>query len=1060
MKKGILLSLTLFFCTVAFGQELTISGIVTDSTSGKTLPGVNVYVESTTIGTSTDINGKYQLTVPEETKQLSFSYVGYKEKQVPINGRTQINVQLAPTVEALDEVVVIGYGTQKKSLVTGAISKVTPEKINKNQTRIEQSIQGKTAGVNIMQESGSPGAGVTVRVRGTGSNIDADPLFIVDGMRTDGMEYLNPEDIESIEVLKDAASAAIYGAEGANGVVLITTKSAEKGKSKINYSYSHGWQDAANYIEVMNASQYASYFREGRRHEIISQYPPGTDIPEELMNNLIDNSYPFNPDTLGSGTNWMNEIFQTAPVKKHHLSIQGGSERTKVFASASYFDQDGIVGGAKANFNRATARVNVDHEAKDWLKIGSKISYTHFERKQLNENNEFGGVISNAMAIDPLTDVYVDKIEDLPDKYLNQIYDNFENIDNSSLKAPGDKGYFGMSPYVQNEIVNPVAQINNEHNRWTQDKLMAGFYADIEPIKDLHVKTTYDIDLSYGNNFYWIPRTYYHSINYNYRSSTGQATDRWFTWQLENVANYTKSFGDHTVNMLAGMTAREYNHFNLNGRGEVLQEESWNFAVLDAVLSDTTRAAAGGYRDENRLFSYFGRVQYDFQEKYLLNATLRADGSSKLAKGNKFRYFPSVSLGWVVSRENFQLPEPINFLKLRGSWGRNGSIGSLGNFEYVSTISSGAVSSYYLSGGTKLTGAEPDQLANPDLVWETSEQIDIGFDLYLFKSQVTLSTDYYRKTTIDLITTGPVPLYVGNDQPKVNAGDVVNTGLEFELGLKKKIGDFSYDITALASYLKNEVTYIGNKASVLLGANLGTTGAITRAEEGKPMWFFYGYQDDGIFRTRDEINSYTNEDGELIQPNAIPGDIKFKDINDDGKISEADKTMIGNPHPKWTFSLSSTLRYKNFDLNLFFNGRADADVYFGAHRTDLNMNNKPEFFYEDAWTPENKSAEFPRLTAGDANRNFSHNSMYVFDGSFLRLQNAELGYTLPDKLLSRAKIQSLRVYVSGQNLFLLTKYPGDPELGSIGGYNGNSIGVDRGLYPRARVFTVGANVTF
>jgi hypothetical protein len=301
---------------------------------------------------------------------------------------------------------------------------------------------------------------------------------------------------------------------------------------------------------------------------------------------------------------------------------------------------------------------------------------------------------------------------------------------------------------------------------------------------------------------------------------------------------------------------------------------------------------------------------------------------------------------------------------------------------------------------------------------------------------------------------------VGNDQPKVNAGDVVNTGLEFELGLKKKIGDFSYDITALASYLKNEVTYIGNKASVLLGANLGTTGAITRAEEGKPMWFFYGYQDDGIFRTRDEINSYTNEDGELIQPNAIPGDIKFKDINDDGKISEADKTMIGNPHPKWTFSLSSTLRYKNFDLNLFFNGRADADVYFGAHRTDLNMNNKPEFFYEDAWTPENKSAEFPRLTAGDANRNFSHNSMYVFDGSFLRLQNAELGYTLPDKLLSRAKIQSLRVYVSGQNLFLLTKYPGDPELGSIGGYNGNSIGVDRGLYPRARVFTVGANVTF
>jgi len=311
-----------------------------------------------------------------------------------------------------------------------------------------------------------------------------------------------------------------------------------------------------------------------------------------------------------------------------------------------------------------------------------------------------------------------------------------------------------------------------------------------------------------------------------------------------------------------------------------------------------------------------------------------------------------------------------------------------------------------------------------------------------------------------LITTGPVPLYVGNDQPKVNAGDVVNQGIELELGLKKRIGDFSYDITAVASYLKNEVTYIGNKASVLLGANLGTTGAITRAEEGKPMWFFYGYQADGIFESREEVNAYQNEAGDLIQPNAIAGDIRFVDINDDGKITEADKKMIGNPHPKWTFSLSSTLTYKNFDLNLFFNGRAGADVYFGAYRTDLNMNNKPEFFYEDAWTPENTSADFPRLTAGDANNNFSHNSMFVFDGSFLRLQTAELGYTLPDKLTSKANIGRLRVYVSGQNLFLLTNYPGDPELGSIGGYNGNSIGVDRGLYPRARVFTVGANLTF
>jgi TonB-linked SusC/RagA family outer membrane protein len=642
---------------------------------------------------------------------------------------------------------------------------------------------------------------------------------------------------------------------------------------------------------------------------------------------------------------------------------------------------------------------------------------------------------------------------------LPQIYANFNRPENSSLKAPGDDGYFGMSPYVQNEIANPIAQMNNEHNRWQQDKVLASFYTEIKPIEGLNIRSSYDIDLSYGNSLYWTPRYYYHSINYNFRNNTGQSTDKWYTWQLENVADYSKTIGDHSMNFMMGMTAREYNHFNLNGYGEVLQEESWNFAVLNSVLSDTTRAAAGGYRDENRLLSYFGRVQYDYQEKYMLNATLRADGSSKLAEGNKFRYFPAVSLGWVVTNEEFKLPDVIDFFKVRASWGRNGSIGSLGNFDYVSTIVSNAESSYYLSGGNRLTGAEPSSLANPNLVWETSEQIDIGFDLYLFNSQITLSADYFQKTTIDLITTGPVPLYVGNDQPLVNAGDVVNSGVELELGLKKKMGDFSYDIIANAAYLNNEVTYIGNRASVLLGANLGTTGAITRAEEGLPMWYFYGYQDDGVFSSWQEVQSYTNEEGELIQPEAVPGDVKFKDIDGDGKITETDKTMIGNPHPKWTFGLSSTFKYKGFDLNLFFNARAGVDTYFGAYRTDLGKNNKPAFFYEDAWSPENNSADFPRITVNDPNGNFSHNSMFVFDGSFIRLQSAELGYTLPRNLTDKVKVERLRVFVSGQNLFLLTKYPGDPEIGNTGGYGGSSIGVDRGLYPRSRVISFGAKVT-
>ncbi|MGM0566024.1 MAG: SusC/RagA family TonB-linked outer membrane protein [Bacteroidota bacterium] len=1029
---------TVFFTMLLglhFGYaQKVVEGVVTGADTQESLPGVNVFLPGTSTGTVTDTEGNYSLTVPDDAETLKFSFVGYSTKEVEIGNRTTIDVSLEPTAQSIEEFVVVGYGVQKKSLVTGSISKMNVEDMNKNQSRIEQSIQGKTAGVNIMQESGSPGSNMTIRIRGTGSNRNSDPLFIVDGMRTDGMDYLNPDDIESVEVLKDAASAAIYGAEGANGVVLVTTKSADKGESRINYSFSNGWQEAVNYVEVMDATQYADYFSEADWLE-------------------------SNPDNLGQGTDWMNEIFEIAPMQQHNLSIEGGNEKTSVFASASYYDQDGIVGGNKTNFNRATARLNLDHEVKDWLKIGTRISYTNVNRKSINENNEFGGVISNAMALDPLTPLYVDNVDDLPDKYLPQIYDNFSNPETSSLKAPGDKGFFGMSPYVQNEIANPVAQMNNDHNRWQQDKLVASFFTELKPVEGLNIRSSYDIDLSYGNSLYWTPKYYYHSINYNFRNNTGQSTDKWYTWQLENVADYSMDLGDHSMNFMAGMTAREYNHFNLNGYGEVLQEESWNFAVLDAVLSDTTRAAAGGFREEERLFSYFGRVQYDYQEKYMLNATFRADGSSKLAEGNKYRYFPSVSVGWVVSNEDFELPEMIDFLKIRASWGRNGSIGSLNNFDYVSTIVSNAESSYYLSGGDRLTGAEPASLANPDLVWETSEQIDVGFDLYLFDSQLTLSTDYFKKTTIDLITGGPVPFYVGNDQPLFNAGDVVNSGVEMELGLKKKLGDLSYDITAHASYLKNEVTYIGNEASVLLGANLGTTGAITRAEEGKPMWHFYGFEDDGVFSSWAEVESYTNEEGDLIQPRAVPGDVKFKDINGDGKISEDDKTMIGNPHPKWTFGLSTSLEYKGFDLNLFFNARTGVDTYFGAYRTDLGKNNKPEFFYDDAWTPQNNAADFPRMTVNDRNNNFSHNSMFVFDGSFIRLQSAELGYTLPNNLTDKVKVERLRVFVSGQNLFLLTKYPGDPEIGNTGGFGGSSIGVDRGLYPRSRVISFGAKVT-
>ncbi len=1057
MKKIQLFLFLLFFSVGIIAQQITIEGTVTTADDGQPLPGATVIEKGTSNGTTTDLDGYYQLSVSREAV-IQFSFVGLETQEIPVNGQTVIDVALKTAATDLDEIVVIGYGVQKKSLVTGAISKVSSEDLQKNQVRVEQALQGKSAGVNIMQESGSPGGGITVRIRGTGTNKNSNPLFIVDGMRTGGIEYLNPNDIESIEILKDAASAAIYGAEAGNGIILVTTKSGSSGKSTINYNGYYGVQEARNFNEVLNAKEYATYYREGLEHEIRNQYI-GLEIPDALLNRLLDTSYPFNPDTLGTGTDWMGQIFSPAPLQEHNISISGGNDKTSVFLSGSYFNQEGIVGGEKARFDRYTARLNASHKLKDWLTVGGRLSYTHFERKSIDENNEFGGVITNAMNIDPLTPVYYDDISGLPDKYVNQIFDNFDNIENSSLRAPGDKGYYGMSKYVQNEIRNPIAQMDNTHNEWYTDKFLGGVNLVLTPIEGLSIRSAYDIDLSYGNNNYWTPEFYYHSINFNYLSSVNQTVERWYTWQWENTATYRRQFGNHNITLLGGNTMRDYNYYFFGGLGEGLQEESWNFAVFDAVLSDSTKSAVSGRRNQdNRLLSYFGRLQYDYDDRYLLGLTLRSDASSKLNRENRTQYFPSASFGWVISNEDFWNFTPVNFFKLRLSWGQNGSIQSLGNFEYVSTISSSAESSYYISGGTRLAGAEPTALSNPELIWETSEQTNLGVDLRFLNNRLAFTADIYTKKTIGLITTASIPEYVGNNKPNANAGDITNRGIELELSYRGQAGEFKYNIGTNLAYNNNEVT---NLSSPLLGANLGVSGALTRSDQGFPVWYFHGFQADGIFNSLEEIENYTNEEGKLIQPAAIPGDVRFKDLDKNGVINEDDKTLIGSPHPDYIYGINASLSYKGFDASILINGTIGNEVYFGAYRTDLNKNNKPAFFYEKAWTPDNPTGEFPRYTVNDNNNNFSHNSLFVFDGSYIRLQNLELGYSLKGSILERLDIQTLRVYVAGRNLFVQSNYPGaDPEIGnSTGGDNKTSIGVDRGLYPRPRIISFGINLS-
>jgi len=491
MKKIQLFLIFLIFSFQVIAQEVTVQGVVTIASNGESLPGATIIEKGTTNGTITDIDGNYLITVSSNAI-LQFSFVGMETKEVQVARQSKIDIALEASTTQLDEVIVIGYGVQKKSLVTGAISKVSSQDMEKNQVRIEQALQGKTAGVNIMQESGSPGAGITMRIRGTGTNKNSNPLFVVDGMRTGGIEYLNPNDIESIEILKDAASAAIYGAEAANGVILVTTKSGTKNKSIINYSANYGVQEAKNINKVLDAEQYATYYRDGLEHEIRSQYP-NIEIPDELLIKMLDEAYPFNPDTLGTGTDWLGEIFNPASIQEHNISITGGNEKTSVFFSGSYLSQEGIVGGSKSNFDRYTARLNADHQAKDWLSVGGKISYTHYERTSIDENNEFGGVISNAMNIDPLTPIYYSDTSQFPDKYINQIRDNFDDIDNSSLSA-GENGYYGMSEYVQNEIRNPVAQIDNTHNLWYTDKILGGVNLTLKPLEGLTFKSLLNFD--------------------------------------------------------------------------------------------------------------------------------------------------------------------------------------------------------------------------------------------------------------------------------------------------------------------------------------------------------------------------------------------------------------------------------------------------------------------------------------------------------------------------------------------------------------------------------------
>lgn len=985
---------------IVIADQRRVTGTILDAMTGEPLAGVNIRIAGTNIGAIADREGRYNLTVPGSNVSLVFSYIGYRTEAASVGERYVINIELLPAVETIEEIIVVGYGVQDKSVVTGAISKLESRQLeNTSIMRAEQALKGRLSGIQVISNSGAPGAKLKLRIRGYGSNGVSDPLFIVDGLRNNNIDYLNPDDIASIEILKDAASAAIYGSEGANGVVLITTKRGSAGKSSLSYNFQQGWQSLIKKPELMNASKFSEYMEEAG---LISGEPVDTD------------------------TDWIGEVFETSPYTKHHVSLSGGGNDITFLLSLAYLNQDGIVITSKDKFDRYNLMFNSDYRIFPWLKIGNNISYAHTTLREVSENSEYGSVITNALMMDPLTPVRYDQYIPLNIKAL---------LDDGKKLVKDDEGkYFGVSDYVSGEIINPLVTLNTSSNKSDNDILTENIFAEIAPFKEFTFTSRFGFIVTSSNIHSYYPEFYYNATQYRTASLVAENNTTGRYWQWENFGTWTLSVKDFNMIMLAGMSASEDKIRYVNASGGPLTKDEENFADLSFIASQKGDEVSGT-QTISRKVSYFTRFSFDYKTKYLFQMSLRRDaaGSDMLPPDKRWGIFPSLSAGWVISEEGF-FPETlfISNFKIRISWGQNGSLSNLGSFQYSSDLVSSAV--YPIRDNTFHVATWPGSLGNYELTWETSEQTDIGFDLRLFNDRLTFTMDYYNKKTKDLITLNTPPLETGNRASPVNAGRILNRGFEFSLEHRNKIGDFAYDFHANLSTLHNEVTDLNPGITRLNGAMINLWNA-TAFEKGKPVWYFRGYKTRGI--------------------DPSTGDPLFKDMNGVPGINEDDKTYIGSGIPKITFGTRINLIYNDFDFLVFMQGQSGNDIIMGLIRTDRPINNRLDYYYSDRWTPENTGGNKPRAGADPRMWN---SDLVVFNGSYLRIKQIQLGYSIPESWLNRVNLSRIRAYVSIDDFFTFTEYPGiDPEGGSA--FN-NSLGIDRGIYPVSKKIILGASVVF
>ena len=1010
--------------------DFEVSGSITDET-GVGVPGANVLIKGTTVGTTTDTDGRFNISVPDENAILVFSFIGYSSQEIAVGSQREINVKLQPDIRQLSEVVVVGYGTQRRSSVTGAVATVTSKEVSALPVAsVESALQGRVPGVQVTN-NGSPGTTPTVRVRGIGSITGASqPLYVIDGFpQANYLNNIDTKDIESVEVLKDAAASAIYGSRAANGVIIITTKSGSRdNKVHVEADTYYGVQQAWKTLDLLNTPQYLEYGTELLNNA-------GASLPPRFSN--LDNPiYAGATQTYRqTNTDWQDAMFRTAPITQTQVSLSTGSEKSKLYTSVSKFDQDGTMIGT--NFHRYSLRLNYENKLSNRFTFGENFNISY--SKTQNQAESGGRTILQHI------------IRSVP--YI-PIYD-------PTLQG----GFRAPSGNDASDPENPVRIATMDQNRDNVMNIIGRAYIDAKIIDGLTYRFTAGLNYSVARHTEDYPiynDGFAGRITHNLVDNRTTTTSPYYSNQL----TYDKTFGGHSLNVVA-VAERQGNSTTFLGTAG---QQSRNDITQ---LQGSSNQTATGTLNENELISYLGRINYEFKGRYLLSASVRRDGYSGFAPGKKWGNFPGVSIGWRMNEENFMKAVPaISELKLRASYGSLGSIANVGSYEYQSFINTNTA---YDFNNASVTGAYFDKLPNKELTWEKTEMLNYGVDLGLFENQITFSAEYFTRNVDDLLLdVAPAPSLGYSQASKVNIAAMKNWGAEFVLGYAKSVGDLTFNLSANVGFIKNKIEQLNTpNATIFSGTNADFGGfAITRTVKGRPIQEFYGYQTDGIFQNQEEINSANAVDGDgssLYQANAAPGDIRFKDLNGDGVIDSDDQTSLGNYLPDFTYGLNFSANYRNFDVTVFFQGVQGNEIYNGTKVLGQGMlrlfNSETDVL--NAWTPQNTNTDIPRAVSGDPNQNTRTSNRFVEDGSYMRLKNISIGYSIPSgtaQALTGGALKKLRVYVSAQNLLTITNYSGyDPEIGNrYQNSAGNTLinGIDYGQFPSPRTVMAGLQVGF